>query len=120
MKLQLAHKLIFLGFLTLFMNLEKLRANDISYNTNFSKDSTLKTYAFTTKNALNTTPLIVENDLEYNDSQTFQQNTSADNAIYSLSLLFGYNNYFSKKIVTGHFLLCFPTKRYLLNCIFLI
>jgi hypothetical protein len=121
MKTQLVYKLIFLGFMALFMNLGKLCANDVSQNTDFSKNSTLKIYSFVTNNALNNTPLIVENDLEYNDSQTFQQNpVSSDNTTQSFYLLFGYNNYFSKKIVICHLLLHFPIKRYLLNCIFLI
>ena len=103
------------------MNLGKLYANDVSDDTSYSKNSTLKIYSVVTKNALNTTPLIVENDLEYDDSQTFQQYTpSSDNTIQSLNLLIRYKNYFSKKIVFVHFLLYFPVRRYLLNCIFLI
>jgi hypothetical protein len=121
MKLQLAHKLIFLGFIALFMNLGKLCANDVSHNTDFSKNSTVKIFSFVTENALNNTPLIVENDLEYDDSQTFQQNTfSSDNTTQSFDLLFGYNNYFSKNTFIPPFLIYFPIKRYLLNCIFLI
>lgn len=121
MKKHLVHKRIFLGFIVSFMNFGKLWANDVSNHTNFSKNSNLTIHTFVTKNALNTTPLIVETDLEYDDSQTFQQNSfSSDNTIQSLSLLFGYNDYSSKNVANFHAIQYLSIKRYLLNCIFLI
>ncbi len=121
MKTQLVHKFIFLGFMVLLMNVGKLCANDVCRDTDFSKRTTIKIFFSVTKNVLSTTLLIVGNDLEYDDSQAFQQNLfSSDNTTQSFDSLFVYNNYFSKKIVIHHFLPYFSTKRYLLNCIFLI
>lgn len=121
METQLVHKLIFLGSMALFMNLGKLCANDVSHKISYSKISTLTIHSFTTKNVINSIPLAVESDLEYDDSQIMQHNlASSDNIIQSLDLLFCYNNYLSPKIMRYHYLLHFPVKRYLLNCIFLI
>ena len=117
MKLPLAYKLIFLGFIILFVNFGKLYAKD----GNFSKNTTVKINAFSSKNTSDRTPFMVENDLEFNDAHTFQQNFSAsDNTTQSLDLLLVHHEYFSKKIAIFSFLLYFPIKRYVLNCIFLI
>ena len=121
MKKQFRHKLIFLGFIALFINLGKVCANKISCDTDYSKNSTLTIHSFVTNNALNTTPLIVENNLEYDDSQIAQQNISSlGNPLQSFHLLFGYEDYLSQKRGMFHYSLHFPIKRYLLNCIFLI
>lgn len=65
--------------------------------------------------------LIVETDLEYEDSHISQQDTpSLNNLIQPFDLLFGYKNHLSQKTGIFRHLLHFPVKRYLLNCIFLI
>lgn len=121
MKPPLIYKIFFLGFIALFMNLGKLCANDVSHNSDCSKNASLTIYSFTKKNVFNATPVIVESDLEYDDSQTVHHTScTSDNISHSLDLLFGYNNYLSPKTVISHFPLQFPVKRYLLNCIFLI
>ena len=61
----------------MFMNLGKLCANDVSFQPKYFKNSTSIIHSFDVKNVVNTTPLIVENDLEYDDSQSFQQDDSS-------------------------------------------
>ena len=121
MKLSTLHKITFLGFIIAFMSLGKVWANDVSFQPKSFKNSTSIIHFFNIKNVLNATPLIVENDLEYDDSQSFQQNdSSSDNTIQYFGLLFRLNSFFSQKIVIPYFLLHFPIKKYLLHCIFLI
>ena len=121
MELRILHKIIFLGFIITFMSLGKVCANDVSFQPKYFKNSTSTIHCFDIKNVLNTTPLMVENDLEYDESKSFQQTySSSDNTIQNFNLLFRFNSFLSQKKVFSHSLLHFPVKRYLLNCIFLI
>ena len=118
MKVQLVHRILFLGFMILLVSLGKLCANDVAFKADYSKNSIAK---IVTKNVLNSTPSIIESGLEYDDSQTFQKNLfSSDSTIQSLDLLFGYNSNLLKKVTISHFLLYSSIKRHLLHCIFLI
>ena len=121
MKLGILHKIIFLGFIILFINFGEICANNVSFQIKYFKNSTSIIHSFDVKNVLNTTHLIIENDLEYDDSHSFQQNdSSSDNTIQNFNLLFRFNSFLSQKIALSHPLPYFPLKRYLLNCIFLI
>ena len=121
MKSLTLHKVIFLGFIIILMSLGKVCANNVSFQPESFKNSTSIIHSFDVKNVLNTTPLIVENDLEDDDSLSFQQNDdSSDNTIQCFGLLFRFNSLLSKKVLFSHFLPYFPLKRYLLYCIFLI
>ena len=121
MKLRTLHKTIFLGFIIAFMSLGKICANNVSFQIKSFKNSTSTIHSFDVKNVLNTTLIIIENDLEDDDSRSFQQSdSSSDNTIQRFHSLFRFNSFFSQKKVFSHFLPYFPVKRYLLNCIFLI
>ena len=103
------------------MSLGKVCANNVSFQPKSFKNSTSIIHSFDVKNVLNTTPLIVENDLEDDDCRSFQQNdSSSDNTIQDFSLLFRLNSFLSQKTAFSNFLLYFPVKKYLLYCIFLI
>ena len=121
MKLGILYKIIFFGFIITLMSLGKVCANDVSFQPKYFKNSTSIIHSFDVKNVLNTTLIIIENDLEDDDSRSFQQNgSSSDNTIQRFDLLFRFNSLLSKKVVFSHFLPYFPLKRYLLYCIFLI
>lgn len=119
MRIQSIHKMFFLGLIISFMSFGNVNA--LGFSSHLSKNISSNIHCFVYKTTLNTTPLIVETDLDYEDSHVSQQNApSLSNLIQSLDLLSGYKNHLSQKIGIFHYLLHFPVKRYLLNCIFLI
>ena len=117
MKSLALHKITFLGFIIVFMNLGKIWDYDVV----ISKNNALNINYFSCKSTADNHLLGIQTDLEYDESQSFQQSdSSSDNTIQHFDLLFRFNNFLLKKIALSHFLLYFPTKKYLLNCIFLI
>lgn len=100
MKIQAIHKMFFLGLIISFMNVGSGSAKVLDSASHFSNKTPSDIHYFFYKSVFNATPVMIEKDLEYDDSQLSAQNTSPlDSSIQLYDFLFfGHKNYLSLKI----------------------
>lgn len=122
MKIQAIHKMFFLGLIISFMTIGNGCAKVLNSSSHFCKKKISDIHYFFYKTVFNAIPVMIEKDLECDDSQLSAQNASSlDSSIQLYDFLFfSHKNHLSLKIATFDFSLHFYIKRYLLNCIFLI